>query len=254
MNSLMVSMLIFGCVFAGVLVGMFLQARLAEHHLSAESKDAIKLGTGLIGTMTALVLGLLVASAKSAFDTQRNGVAQLAANVIMFDRTLARYGPEAKDTRELLRASVTDLLQRTWPEEYPAAQPAGEKGGTEGRYEALYDSVEALSPKTEKQRTFQAQALRIATDTGQVRWLLFSQRNSSIPLPFLIVLVAWLTLIFLTFGLFSPRNPTAMIAFLVSAFVLASALFLIFELDRPFEGVIQIPSAPLRNALAQLGK
>jgi hypothetical protein len=181
-------------------------------------------------------------------------VAQLAGNVIMLDRTLARYGKEAQPTRELLRASVTDMLQRTWPGEDSQSDQTGGKSATEGRYEAVYDRLEELTPKTDAQRTLQAQALKIATDIGQTRWQLFAQKTSSVPAPFLVVMVSWLALIFGSFGLFAPRNATALVALLVSALVIASTLFLILELDRPFDGIIQIPSAPLRNALGQLGR
>jgi hypothetical protein len=253
MSSLTISAIVFACVFGGALFGMLLRARLPENHLSPESKDVVKLGMGLIGTMTALVLGLLVASAKSSFDAQRSGVAQLAANVIMLDRTLARYGSDTKDLRFQLRASVQDMLEHTWPEEFPDPPPEG-KGGTEGRYEEIYDKIQALKPGTDTQRTLQAQALRIASDTAQARWLLFAQRTRSVPGPFLVVMVCWLIIIFGSFGLFSPRNATALISLLICALTVSSALFLILELDRPFEGIIRISSAPVRSALDQLGR
>jgi len=245
---------------------MFLRARLPEQHLSAESKDLVKLGMGLIGTMTALVLGLLIASAKNSFDTQRNGLAQLSANFILLDRALAHYGPETKEAREMLRASVADMLQHTWPQENPQAgtteakpdnpqsgQPAT-KTGTEGRYEGLYEKLQELTPKNDSQRALQAQALKTAADIAQTRWLLFTQKGSSIPTPFLVVMVCWLTLILGSFGLFAPPNATVFITLLVCALAVSSAVFLILELDRPFDGMIQISSAPLRAALAQLGR
>src|SRR5262249_36792596 len=160
--------------------------------LSPETRDLVKLGMGLIGTMTALVLGLLIASAKSSFDTQRNGLAQLSGNVIMLDRMLAHYGTESKDAREMLRASVADMLERTWPGEHAASGKIEAKGGTEGRYEDLYEKIQTLAPKTEAQRAWQAQALKTATDIGQARWVLFAQKGSSIPNPFLVVMVTWL--------------------------------------------------------------
>src|SRR5229473_5835180 len=102
MSSLAISGIVFACIFGGTLLGMLLRSFLHEKHLSSESKDLVKLAMGLIGTMTALVLGLLIASAKSSFDTQRNGLAQLSANIIFLDRVLAHYGPEAKGAREML--------------------------------------------------------------------------------------------------------------------------------------------------------
>jgi hypothetical protein len=250
MSSLAVSCIVFACIFVGMILGMALRAILPEHHLSAESKDVVRLGMGLVGTMTALVLGLLIASAKSSFDTQRNGLAQLSANVIMLDRTLAHYGPGSKGARDMLRASVADMLERTWPVESGVKT---EKLRTEGRYEGLYEAIQGLSPTNDAQRTIEAQALKTVTDTAQVRWLLFSQKGSSIPLPFLVVMVAWLVLILTTFSLFARPNATVVVTLLICALAVSSAIFLILELDRPFDGIIQISSAPLRGALAQLG-
>jgi hypothetical protein len=232
---------------------MFMRAILPEPHLSGESKDLVKLGMGLIATMTALVLGLLVASAKSSFDTQRNGLAQLAGNVIFLDRMLAHCGDNAKDARAMLKASVVDTLQRTWPHEYPESGRSKASSGTEGRYEEIFVKIQELKP-TENQRAFQAQALKTAIDLGQARWVLFAQKGGSIPTPFLVVMVAWLTLILASFSLFAPRNLTVILTLFVCALAVSSALFLILELDQPFQGVIEISSAPLRNALAQLGR
>jgi len=254
MSSLAISGIVFGCIAGGTVLGMFLRAMLPEKHLNPETKDIVRLGMGLIGTMTALVLGLLVASAKSSFDTQRNGLAQLSGNVIVLDRALAHYGTETKDAREMLRASVADMLARTWPEEGTHPGPTSGKSATEGKYEGLYEKIQELAPKNDAQRAFQAQALKSATDIAQSRWLLFAQKGSSIPTPFLVVMVAWLTLILASFGLFAPPNTTVFITLLICALAVSSAIFLILELDRPFDGMIQISSAPLRNALAQLGR
>ena len=113
MSSLAISGIVFGCIAGGVVLGMILRALMPEKHLSAETKSIVNLGMGLIGTMTALVLGLLIASAKGSFDAQRNGLAQLSGNVIFLDRALAHYGPESKEARKMLHASVDDMLQST---------------------------------------------------------------------------------------------------------------------------------------------
>jgi hypothetical protein len=253
MSSLTLSFIVFACIFGGAILGMAVRAFLPESHMNSETRDVVKLGMGLIGTMTALVLGLLIASAKGSFDTQRNGLAQLSGNVIFLDRILARYGKGSEGVRKMLRASVADMIQRTWPEENQQSGQTQEKSGTEGRYEAVYERIEELAPENENQRALQAQALKIATDLGQTRWLLFAQKGSSIPTPFLVVMVSWLTLILASFSLFAPRNAMAFVTLLVCALAVSSAIFLILELDQPFGGVIQISSAPLRNALAQLG-
>lgn len=243
----------FACVIGGMVVGLVLRSRIPEPHLGPESKDAVKLATGVIATMTALVLGLLVGSAKSSFDARRSGVNQMAANVIALDRSLALYGPAAADVRAALRSAVGDLIRRTWPDE-PNASKSGQFPGTEARYESVYEMILALEPKTDGQRNFQAQALKVAGEIGQIRWLLFAERGSSIPTAFLIVLILWQALLFACFGLLTPPNPTSMTSLVVCALVVSSAIFLILELDCPFHGIIQVSGDPLRDALAQIGK
>jgi hypothetical protein len=254
MSALTVSGIVLACAVGGAILGMILRAILPEHHLSAESKDLVRLEMGLIGTMTALVLGLLVASAKGSFDTQRNGVAQLSANVIMLDRLLAHYGTESKDAREMLRASVADIIEQTWPEE--SSEPRATKTGsrTEGKYEGLLDKIQELTPKNEAQRSYQAQAMKLATDMAQARWMLFAQKNSSIPTAFLVVLFCWITLLMASFSLFAPPNTVVFITLLVCALAVSSAVFLFMALDQPYGGIIQISSAPVRDALGQLGR
>lgn len=253
MNPLAVSGIVFACILGGVLLGMILRALLPEEHLSAETKDVIKLGMGLIGTMTALVLGLLIASAKGSYDTQRNGLAQLSANVVFLDRILAHYGTESRDVRALLRASVADLLQRNWPGENSQSGQTEVKTGTEGHYEEIFDKIQELAPKNDAQRALQTQALNTAWDLGRTRWLLIAQKGSSIPTPFLVLMVCWLVLLLASFSLSAPRNATAFVTLLLCALAASSAVFLILELDQPFQGILQISSRPLRNALAQLG-
>src|SRR5689334_23977436 len=74
------------------------------------------------------------------------------------------------------------------------------------------------------------------------------------PVPFLVVLVFWPCIIFASFGLFAPRNGTVIAAFFVCALSVSGAIFLILELDRSFEGLLQVSSTPLRSALSQLGQ
>jgi hypothetical protein len=252
-GSIAIGGIVFGCTFGGALVGMVLRAVLPEHHVSPESKDVVKLGMGLIATLAALVLGLLIASAKSSFDGQRTGFQQLAANLVLLDRALARYGPETKDARDSLRRLVATTIERLWPED--ASQASGLEGSaltaTGGK---LIDQIRDLSPKNEGQRWAQSQALQITTDLARSRWLLIEQNESAIPTAFLIVVVFWLTVLFASFGLFSPWNSTVVVTLLVCALSVAGAMFLIVDLDEPFGGLIQISSTPLRNALSQISQ
>lgn len=243
--------IVFACLFAGGLLGMVLRNVLPEHHLNAESKDAIKFGAALISTMAALVLGLLVASAKGTYDTQRSEVIELSARIGLLDRMLAHYGPEAAQVRELLRHSVAMTIDRLWPQdrsEHAELDPTASKG------EAAFEALQALSPKTDAQRSLQGQAENLAIAIGNTRFLMFEQSGGSISMPFLLVLVLWLTIIFLSFGLFAPRNVTVIVTMLLCALSVSAAIFLILELDQPFEGFIHISSHTMRETLAHLGK
>ncbi len=254
MSPLMISLIAFVCIFGGSLFGMFLRIILPEHHLSDESKDAVKLGIGMIATMAALVLGLLTASAKGTFDTASTGLRQASARVILLDRVMAHYGPETMEARELLRRYVTSVIERIWPED--KISPAGAEAPT-GKVdiEAVQDRLRQLSPRTDAQRWLQARALQISGDIAEGRWVLIEQMvQRSLPMVFLVIMVFWLTIIFATFGLFSPRNATVIVVLFVCALSAAGSLFLIMELDTPYGGLIKVSSAPVRNALVLLGK
>jgi hypothetical protein len=250
-SPMAIGWIVFALVFGSALLAMFVHRLLPEEHLSSDSKDVVKLGIALVATMSALLLSLLVASAKSAFDTRSNQLTQASADIVLLDGALARYGPETKEARALLQRSVTVTIERFWSAEGikpilndPSASPV----------EAFYDKIEALTPQSDAQRSMQSQALTLAADMARTRLLLFEHLGASIPVPFLVVLVFWLCIIFASFGLFAPRNATVIIVLCVCALSVAGAIFLILELDRSFEGLLQVSDAPLRAALAQLGR
>jgi hypothetical protein len=239
------------CVLGGTFFGMVLRNRLPEHHLSAATKDVVRLGTGLIGTIAGLVLGLLIASANSTFQTQSTQVQQLTANIVLLDRTLAQYGPETDLARNLLRRGVASMADRIWREN-------GSDSGKVAPFEAsaaalsLYDEILKLSPRNETQRSLQARALDTVQDLGKTRLLLFAEAGMAIPIPFLVVLISWLTIIFASFSLFADNNGTTIVALGIFAVSASAAIFLILELSQPFAGLMTISSEPLRNALAPL--
>lgn len=248
MSAISASLIVLACVFGGAITGIFLRSALPPQQLNPDTKDVIRLGMGLVGTIVALVLGLLVASAKGSYDTQSSELTQLAANIGLLDRVLAHYGPEAKETRDLLHGAAIGMIDRIWPKD--RSGPAQPSVGAE----SLLEEIMRLTPKTDMQRSFQVQALSIAYGLGQTRYLMYGQSISSVPLPLLVVLVLWLTVIFISFGLFAPTNGTAVAALFVSALSISCAILLILEMYKPFEGLIQISSAPLRAVLANLGK
>ena len=253
MTPIEISLIVFACVFAGALLGMFLRVVIPKHHLSAETENVIKLGMGLIATMAALVLGLLIATAKSSYETQDEAIKHTAARVLMLDHMLAKYGPETKDARNLLRRTLASRLEAIWPDDR-SRHPSFDAPDAIFTERGIETRILQLSPRNDGQRWLQTQALRVGRDLMETRWLVLGRMASSIPVPFLVVVVLWLTIIFGSFGLFAPRNATVIAVLFLCALSVAGSIFLILEMDQPFEGVIRISSAPLRYALTQLGQ
>lgn len=251
MNPYLIAPVVFAGIIAATWLGMRLNAALPKHHLNADTKDAVRIGMGLVATMAALILGLLVASAKGSYDTEKIEVTQMAAKVAFLDRVLLNYGPETQPARELLRQAVEGTISRIWAEAAIGSVPA-DPGATWS--ETLPKAIQKLVPLEDAQRAFKAQAAAVANDLGQMRWLLYEQTGSSISLPLLFVVVAWLAIIFASIGLFAPSNPTAVGALMLAALSISGAIFLILELDQPFGGLIQISSQPMLNALNHLAK
>jgi hypothetical protein len=251
MNTTLTAVLLFGLLTATVLLGVGLRRLLPQDHVSADSRDAVKLAMGLVATMSALVLGLLVSSAKGSYDTERSEVIQMAAKVAFLDRVLAAYGPETADARAELRNAVAGAFQQMWPREahLPAQLGPNTQAGN-----VTYAAIQHLSPNDDTQRSLKAQAATLATDLAQIRSLLVAQSVPSISKPMLIILVGWLAIIFLGFSVLAPPNATAILALMVSALAVSGAIFLILELDQSFGGLIRISSEPMLNALHQLAK
>jgi hypothetical protein len=240
-------------MFAGAWLGLLLRARLPAGHFSDDAKDVLKLAMGLVATMAALVIGLLTASAKSGFDVQTGEVQQGAAKIIQLDRVLARYGEDSKGIRERLKALIALRLQLTWPEESTATATAEEWEALRAQ-EQFIDQIRALTPQNDAQRDLQSSALQIWGELLATRWLVYSQAARPLPTPFIVVMGLWLSLLFTGFGLLARRNATVVVGILVCALVVSTSIFLILEMNRPLEGLIKISSAPLRYALAELGR
>jgi len=227
MSSMAIVWIVFACVFGGSLLGMFLRSVVTEKHLTGDTKDVVTVATALIATE----------------------LVQLSPDIVQLDRVLAHYGPDAKDTRSALRDWLVAGIERFWP--INGARPIDLKP-TISPFEAICDQTSQLSLQNNYQRSLKAQALTATTDLGHIRFPLFDL-GTSIPVPFIIVIVFWLTVIFASFGLFALANTIVTSVFVVCALSVSGALFLILELDRSYTRMIQVSSAPLRQALAHLG-
>jgi Protein of unknown function (DUF4239) len=255
MSPTLIGLIVFLFTFVGALFGAWVRASLPRHHVEADSKDTIKVDIGLIATMTALVLGLVTASSKSSFGAVDDAVKQTATEVLVLDRTLARYGPETKDIRNHLHQAVSARVDAIWPE--GAVRPISldpMRSGAATTSEGLADAIRQLQPKDNAQRALQARAADLSEALLQARWLVLSSAETRVPGPFLIIMTFWLTVTFMSFGLFAPRNATVVAALFLSSLSVACALFLVLEMGTPFEGVLKASDEPLRQGLAHMNQ
>jgi len=241
------------CVYAGALLGFGLQRVLPKHHLSTDSRDAVKLVTMLLATLSALVLGLLIASAKGSFEAVGDALKQTSARVILIDRLLGDYGPEAKGARGQLKQQYDERFARLFAEgrrdhDVSELAPGVSADG------AFRRSLRALVPATDEQRTILSRVRQLYDEVTLTRWLVFEEEDASIPTALLTVLVSWLVMMFVSFGLFTPGNPTTYGSLFLGSVAVATAIFLIEEMNRPLAGLIMISSEPMRNALSVLGQ
>jgi hypothetical protein len=253
MMELIVGLISLACISTGLLVGVLLQNFLPRHHLDARSYDTVKIGAGMLATLTALVLGLLVSSAKSSFDAINTAIASGGAKIIMLDRILANYGPETNDVRHQLRQSVADSIDRIWSSN--KTNPGGLRAAESGTgVWMIQTKLNQLTPRTSAQEQLLAQAHQLTNDIAQNRLLAIEQQQNSLPALFLILLIFWLVILFFSFGLFAPRNATVLAVLLFCAFSVSSAIFLVLEMNRPLDGVVKASNAPLRKALELIDK
>lgn len=242
MSALTIGGIVFVFLSLAISMGMMLSLRLPHHHLGADSKDTIKLATAVVGTLSALALGFLIASAKTTFDLAEAELRTSVAQVVLLDRVMAHYGAETAGARQALAQLVEARLQQS-----------GGEIATAG-IEPVQDELRSLIPEVEAKRLLQSRALEVSGKIAEAHWLLVEQEGEEPPWAFLAILVFWLALLFFTFGLLSPRNATVVSILLVCALSVAGAVFLIIDMAHPYLGLIRVSDAPLRMALENLGR
>jgi len=253
LNSTILALTAFVLSFGASLAAIAGRSRLPAQHLEGDSKDVLRLVLGLITTLTALVLSLLISSGYSAYQAQQTEVQQLGVHVFQIDRTLAHYGSDTNEQRSQLRRVLAATIARVWPTEGSEASAyAPQFVSREG--EDLFDVVAGMSPKTDLQRLTQSRALNLLEGVGETSHILIAQSRGALSWPMLFALMSWLAVLFFGFGLFSRFNATVAGALFVGALSVSGAIFLIIEMNHPYGGWIQISSVPLRTVLAQMGR
>ena len=250
MSSWSIMGLTFASIFCSALMGFVLRAIVHEHHRSSATQEVIKLAAGIVVTMTALVLGLLIATTKQGFDAKAAEVRTFVVNITLIDRSMRHYVPSLLPERQVLATFVQAMLDRLW-----AADP-GKFTGTDAleALDKVRDRVRNLDPQSGAQKFQQARVMSVSDTLMQTSNELLESTDSTIPTPMLVVVVIWLSVIFLGFGLFSPFNPLSGGALAAGAAAVSMSMFLIVEMNTPFNGFITIPQRQMEQALAEINQ
>lgn len=247
-------------------LGLAVRPLLSERHRSREVIDFVQLVVAMLVTFAALVLGLLTSSVKSSFDNVGTDLNRLSIDLIRLDQCLREWGDETAPARKLLRTYAAAAIATTWKQEpkppgdyYPTEVPTAH--GSQIESELMSDmltqvelGIRELEPHNPMQRRLETTCIAQYERLMQTRWRLIEESVSSISTPFLIVLVFWLAVVFAAFGLNAPRNLLSYTTIALAALSIASAIFVILDLDRPFQGIFMVSSAPLRHALVHLSE
>lgn len=249
MSAFETALLVLALILVSTATGVFLRRKLPGAHLSGDSMDVIKVAAALTATMAALVTALLFASTRASYEATHSQVGQLTANVIELDRLLKDYGDQGPALRQALRQDVSTIVQSIWRDDETVVQTPAQVFAAEGRVIA---TLRQIVPRDSLQASLQAQASSAHNALAQIQLTLYGHPSDSLSRPFVFVLVLWLCFIFATFAMSADANATMLGVLFFCALSAASAIYLILELGQPFDGYMQVPREPLRQALAPL--
>src|SRR3977135_220153 len=249
MSHFTIGLVSFVGIFGGALLGLFAARRLPGHHRGSETQTAVTVSVAVIGTLAALVLGLMITAANGSFTKRSEEVREMSLQLIRMDRNLRRYGPEADDVRAKLRAWSTAKIQQLFPEEGKVVPTSDQ---TIELLEDVQDGLMDLKPKDYRQGPLLPLCVTPSSAMIQARWGLETHAGHSIPIPFLVLLIFWLAIVFASFGLFAPSNLTTMVALLLCAVAVAGGIFLIEDRDNPGGGFVRLPADAMKRAHAEI--
>ncbi len=236
---------------SGVAVGSWLRDRLPEHHLNDQAISVIKSGVGLLSTLAALILGLLISTAKISYDSTASQLNQISSDLVLLDQLLSEYGPPADGAREALRQQSAALANNIWA---PASKLGHHAFVASDAWKRFSATIYQLPNATEQQRQFRKQIDDVISRGAQARLHLYTDSGSTLPVPFLVLLIFWLAVIFASYSILGVINPTVMVFVALFALSAAGALFLIAELNTPFSGLLKLPETQISQALPPLSR
>jgi len=249
MESIWIALAVFACLLSAALLMMHWYPKLSARHRDDDTNTVVRLVANIFVVMTSLVFGLMINSAKNTFETIDANMHGYATSLIIFDRTLRAYGEPTQDAH----ARVVNYLEHAIANPFRGDEALQHRNSEAARYlDDIGKSLGAIKPVDRFHETQLADIRQQYHALIEQRWKIVEQSEGAIPGPLIGMLVAWLTLIFASFGYRAPRNPMVIGMFTMSSLLIAASVYLVLDMDIPFHGPIQISDEPLRRALAEM--
>ena len=259
MPSFLRALIVFALLCGGTAVGLLLKSQLLERYAETGALDSMNLIISFLVTITAIVIGLLINSTKSFIDATQNHWAMFAGQLIRLDQSLRNYGPESESMRRQLQSFAAAGIVNFWRgDTVPAGvnYPNVRRLSKEDAKQVLSDILNRVELGIIRLQPTDPLHVRLAADCfdqykefARARWSLLMAPQNSLPTPLLRMLVAWLTVIFVCFGIRAAANPLVMIMIALSAATLSSMMFAIMDVVDPYQGLYNISSKNMHQAL-----
>ncbi|MFM7035420.1 MAG: hypothetical protein ACKOYJ_09630 [Planctomycetia bacterium] len=244
---------VFIATFGAAMLGFAAQRFLPRTYADESTAGSVKVVLGMISVLTTVVFGFITADAKKSFDNAAKIITDTAVRLVSIDRALADFGADAVQIRGEIKQVAEGLITRVnSPEGYvPSARRMVERGE---ELEDLVGKIARLTPQSEMQAKEQARAMELAAGILHDRWVLATERAASSPTVFLLIVLAWLALQFLAFGLFASRNVFVVLATVLASLTVASGMFVVLDLEGPMTGPMRVSTRALEWAVAIMGQ
>jgi hypothetical protein len=247
MDSTYIAAVTFVCTCVGTVVGILIRRRLHAHHLTGASQELLKLTIGVVATLAALVLGLLVGGTKQFYDAKVNEVRTFVVNIALLDRSMSHYEPSRLAERRHLSDFTKAMIGGLWG----AGQTTSDTDVL-AIMDRVRDTLRHLEPQSDAQKIAHSRMMGLTETLMLSGSKLIETDDAAIPGPLFGVVDAWLAVIFLGFGVFAPPNKVTLLAIGISAVAVSMAVFLVVEMNSAFDGFIKIPSRMMEQVLDQI--
>jgi hypothetical protein len=251
MENVGIAIIVVLLTFSTGLLGLRVQGWLSEHNSVEKSKDMIGAVLGLLSLLLALVLGTLIGNTYYFSTGQQGQLQSMMANLVLLDKALSDFGPEAKPLRDGLKSGLQNIYEDIWVKGTVDPEKLSVLGAMKSML-PVEKALSALDAKTPEQKAAKDAALAKFGAFMSTRIMMSLQLAVPFSKSLLAVVIIWAAALFFGYGLTSRGNMTTLVALGFGSFTVAFAIFIIVELGQPFTGIFRISPSALEQAIEEM--